>query len=324
MTVLVSDAQVRRYVTMEHCLVSVEAAFAAAGRGDFVVSERKVVELEEAARLLSLSAGSAAIGRLVANVYSGAPSGHSKTGSPVNKRQKFYLLFSAATGECEAIIAGATLSRLKTGAMGAVAIRHLASAGARRLSILGSGRQARAALSGALAVRSFTDIRVWSPTMAHADQFARDFGGVVRVEATPEQAVRGADVVVTATTSPSPILLGDWLEPGAHVNSIGAHYPSQRELDGRAVEVARIFVDTEVAARAEKGELLLAEKEGLFDFASDLVAELGEVVAGVAQWEREEHDITLFASCGSAIESLGAAVGALGAIPVSERVSFEF
>lgn len=323
MTALITDDQVRAHVTMDRCIDAVESAFAAAGRGGFSVSERKVVAVEGGARLLSLTAGSGELGMLVANVYSGAPAGQSKTSSSVNRRQKLYLLYAADTGECVAIIGGATLSRLKTGAMGAVAIKHLADPRASTLGIIGSGRQARVALAGALAVRDFDDVRVWSPTREHAERFAADCERSVRVTADPETTVRGADVVITATTSHSPVLHGEWLSEGTHVNSIGAHYPSHRELDTAAISRATVFVDTLVAARAEKGELLLAEKEGAFDF-SEVIAELGAVVAGAAEWTRSPRDVTVFASCGSAIESLGAAMGALESVPAVEVATIRF
>jgi ornithine cyclodeaminase/alanine dehydrogenase-like protein (mu-crystallin family) len=325
MTILISDEQVRKHFSMSKCVEAVEESFAAAGHGGFEVAERKVVAVAGGARLLSLIAASPDLGRLVAHVYSGAPAGHDKQRSPVNRRQKLYLLFDSATGACDAVIAGGYLSWLKTGAMGAVAIKHVASASARSLAILGSGRQARAALAGAVAVRDLGDIRVWSRTPANARRMIAEFPALpaVRVARSAQEAVEGADVIITTTTSTMPVLRGDWLASGCHINAIGAHYPDHRELDGEAVRKSTVVVDSRVAARAEKGELLLAEQEGAFSF-SDVVGELGEVVAGTTDWRRAEGEITLFASCGSAIESLGAAHGALAAVPLGERQTFSF
>jgi alanine dehydrogenase len=323
MTTLISDEQVRSHYSMSQCVRAVEDAFAAAGRGSFEVSERKVVAVEGGARLLSLTAASPELESLVAHVYSGAPAGHDKRRSSVNQRQKLYLLFDPGTGACQAIVGGEYLSWLKTGAMGAVAIKHLASPTARSLAILGAGRQARAALSGALAVRDFDDVRIWSRTAASADEMAEEYSQLENLEVfgSAREAVAGAEVVVTATTSHTPILSGEWLAEGCHVNAIGAHYPGHRELDGAAVARSTVIVDSHVTARAEKGELLLAEQEGLFSF-DEVVGELGEVVAGKADWVRSEGENTLFASCGSAIESLGAAWGVMGAIPAQDSFSF--
>lgn len=325
MTVLISDQQIRAHYSMERCIDGVERAFAAAGEAPFDVTERKVAGVGEQARLLSLTAASSEFGRLVANVYSGAPPGHDKTRSPVNRRQKFYLLFDGASGACEAIIAGAHLARLKTGAMGAVAIKHLTSSDVASLAIIGSGRQARTALRGALEVREFEDIRVWSRTPENAEKFVADFDDVpgLAVAPSPRAAVEGAEVVVTTTTATEPLIHADWLADGVHINSIGAHYPGSRELDGETIQRSTVIVDTLVAARAEKGELLLAEKEGLFSF-EEVAAELGQVVAGRTSWRRSPGENTTFASCGSAIESLGAAVSALEAIPDNERQTYTF
>lgn len=324
MTVLISDEQVRAHYSMAGCIEAVEEAFGAAGRGSFDVSERKVVSVEGAARLLTLSAASPELECLVADIYTGAPPGHDKRRSPINKRQKLYLLFDSATGACQAVIGGGHLSWLKTGAMGAVAIKYLASPSARRLGIVGAGRQARAALTGAVSVRDFTDIRVWSRTAANAERMVAEFRDLPAASVpSARDAVAGADVVITTTTSPTPVLSGEWLSEGCHVNAIGAHYPDQRELDGEAVRRSTVVVDAYVTARAEKGELLLAEREGLFSF-DDVAAELGEIVAGKAGWSRSAGENTLFASCGSAIESLGAVRGALAAVRPGERSTFSF
>lgn len=325
MTVLISDEQVRRHVSMESCIDSVEEAFTKAGHGSFDVSERKVVAVAGQARLMSLTAASEGFGHLVANIYSGAPTGVDKRTTTVNRRQKFYLVFDASTGACEAIVSGNQLAWLKTGAMGAVAIKHLSSPAARSLAIIGSGRQARSALIGALAVRDFDSIRVWSPSASNVSSFVSEFAHLPGIEPadSAEDAVEDADVVITVTTSPEPVVSAAWLKEDCHVNAIGAHYPRQRELDTETVATSTVFVDTLVAARAEKGELLLAEAEGAFSF-DQVKAELGDIVAGRVDWHRSAGERTLFASSGSAIESMGAPLGALKAIPPDERTRFDF
>jgi ornithine cyclodeaminase len=325
MTVLISDEQVRKYVSMESCIDAVEEAFAKAGRGNFDVSERKVVSVASKARLMSLTAASEGFGHLVANIYSGAPTGVDKRTTTVNRRQKFYLLFDASTGACEAIVSGKHLAWLKTGAMGAVAIKHLSSPDARSLAIIGSGRQARSALIGALAVRDFKRIRVWSPSASNVSTFVSEFAHLPGIEPadSARDAVEPADVVITVSTSPEPVVSAEWLKKDCHINAIGAHYPRQRELDAATVATSTVFVDTLVAARAEKGELLLAEEEGAFSF-DEVKAELGEIVDGRLDWQRSEGERTLFASSGSAIESMGAPLGALRAIPPDEQSHFDF
>lgn len=323
MTTIISDKQVRDHFSMSRCIEAVEKAFTAAGRGVFAITERKLVSLPDRARLHSLTAASSNLGRLVANIYTGAPAGHDKRTSPVNRRQKLYILFEADTGACEAIISGGHLAWLKTGAMGAVAIKHLSSPTARRLAVIGTGRQARTALEGAMAVRPFEHIRVWGPTRANAERMVSEFPDIpgLATADSAREAVDGAEVIVTATTAKEPVIEATWLADGFHINSIGAHYPRSREIDGETIGKSTVIVDTLVAAKVEKGELLLAEEEGHFSF-DEVAGELGEVVAGESSWRRSKDENTVFASCGSAIESLGAAIGVLDAIPNEERQVF--
>ena len=154
--------------------------------------------------------------------------------------------------------------------------------------------QAGSHLAALRHVRAFKDVRVWSPRNAPA--FAAKHG--VQAVASAEQAVRGADVVVVAASSTTPVLQGRWLSPGAHVNAIGATRPNWRELDDDLVTTARVFVDSREAATRESGDVIAAKRE---------VTEIGAVVSGAAQGRRNEQEITLFKSVGVAVEDVAAA-----------------
>jgi alanine dehydrogenase len=154
--------------------------------------------------------------------------------------------------------------------------------------------QARSHLAALRLVRDFHEVRVWSPRRA-AD-FAREHG--VRAAASAEEAVRGADVVVTATTSRTPVLRGAWLAPGAHINAVGAARPDWRELDDEVLRRARIYVDSRDAATRESGDVIAA---GAF------FAELGEVAAGTKPGRQSAEEITLFKSLGLAVEDVATA-----------------
>lgn len=325
MTILISDSDIRDHFTMRACIDEVERAFTAAGRGRLQLVPRRVVSAGDGARLHSLSAASDELGYLFSLVYSGTPAGADKNTTTVSRRQKVFSLFDARTGGCEAIIGGRYLSWLNTGAMGAVAIEHLAAADASSLALIGSGRQARAALLGALEVRELDDIRVWSRSAKNADALVAEFAHLpgIRVVPTVRQAVRDAAIVVTATTSPDPVVDGEWLAAGSHVNTIGAHYPDRREVDTAAVVNATVFVDTMRTAAAEKGELLIPEREGRFSLGT-VKGELGHVVAGLTDWQRRPEERTLFASCGSAVEAFGASIGVLRWAEGRSAGSFEF
>src|SRR5262249_36444331 len=189
---------------------------------------------------------------------------------------------------------GRLVTEVRTAAVSAVATRHLARPDAWVLAILGAGVQARSHLRALRLVRDFREGRVWSPRRASA--FAEEFG--VHAAATAEEAVRGADVVVTATTSRTPVLAGEWLAPGAHVNAVGAPRPDWRELDDEVMRQARVYVDSYDAARKESGDVIAG---------GQVVGELGEVVAGTKPGRTSPDAVTLFKSLGLAVEDVATA-----------------
>lgn len=325
MALIITDDDVREHFTMRQCITAVRAGYAAAAPGELQTTDRSWLQAGDQARLLTLSAVSRSLGTLVSLAYTGAPVGADRNTSPVSQTEKVYTVFDSATGACSALIGGNHLAWLKTGATGAVAIDALARQDARSLALVGSGRQAASALLGAMEVRPFDDVRVWSRQRQHAARFVEQHAGTAPVRAVDgvQQAVADADVVVTVTTSHQPIVQGAWLAAGSHANSIGAHYPDQRELDTDAVAGATVFVDTRHQAMAEKGELIQAAEEGRFAF-EEVEAELGDVVSGRHPWRREAAERTFFASCGSAIETLAAASAVLeqlGARPGTRQVA---
>ncbi len=204
------------------------------------------------------------------------------------------VLFKAETGEPLAMMDGRLITEMRTAAASAVATQRLARADASVLAILGSGVQAKSHLAALRLVRSFTEVRVWSPR--HAPAFAQRHG--VKAVATAADAVRGADVVVVATSATTPVLQGRWLSPGTHINAVGATRPDWRELDDDLVTTARVFVDSREAALRESGDVMAARGE---------VAEIGAVVAGVDPGRRTAQEITLIKSVGVAVEDVAAA-----------------
>ncbi len=204
------------------------------------------------------------------------------------------MLFRPETGEPLAMMDGRLITEMRTAAASAVATQHLARAEARVLAILGSGVQARSHLEALRLVRPFSEVRVWSPRNARS--FAEHHG--VTATASPEEAVRGADVVVVAVNSQVPVLIGRWLSPGTHVNAIGATRPGWRELDDEVLARARLYVDSRDAATKESGDVIAAR---------EVVAEIGAVVAGVDPGRGSAAEITLFKSVGVAVEDVAAA-----------------
>jgi len=203
-------------------------------------------------------------------------------------------LVDPRTGMPLAIMDGRLITEMRTAAVSAVATKLFAAPDARILGILGSGVQARSHLEALRLVRQFEEVRVWSPTQEHAKQFAEEIGGIV---VSAEEAVRGADVVVTVTNSKTPVLKGSWLKPGCHVNAIGACRPDWRELDDEAMANI-VFVDSREAALKESGDIILSHAK--------IYAELGEALAGKVPCHADE--ITIFKSLGMAVEDITAAM----------------
>ena len=204
------------------------------------------------------------------------------------------ILFRPETGEPLAMMDGRLITEMRTAAASAVATKWLAKQETKVLAILGSGVQAKSHLEALRQVRSFSEVRVWSPRNAAA--FAKAQG--VKATSTAEAAVRGADVVVVATSATTPVLQGRWISPGTHVNAVGATRPDWRELDDEFVTGARVYVDSREAGTKESGDVIAAR---------EVVGEIGDVVNGARPGRQSTTEVTLFKSCGVAVEDMAAA-----------------
>jgi len=220
------------------------------------------------------------------------------------------LLHDPATGALLSIMDGRLITEMRTAAVSAAASKALAAPGSKVLAILGSGVQARSHLEAFSVVHRLSEVRVWSRTPASREAFVAEIakGGGPRAVAAPtaEEAVRGADLVVTVTSSRTPVLEGRWLKEGMHLTAAGACAGSHRELDGEAVRRSRVFVDSIAAARVEAGDILIAEQEKAI--GSDHVAgEIGAVFARTLPGRASADQITLFKSLGLAVEDVATA-----------------
>ena len=245
-------------------------------------------------------------GYLATKVVSVYPS---NTGSGFSSHQGVVLLFEAEHGSLQCIADAHAVTAIRTAAASAIATDLLARKDATRLAIIGSGTQARKHLEAVSSVRSISAVRVWSRSAEHAAAFAAECSTdavPVSVAGSPTEAVADADIVCTVTASSEPLLRGADLKPGAHVNAVGACFPTQRELDTDAVLRARLFVDTKEACLAEPGDLVTPIKEGAMA-PEHIVGEIGEVIAGRLEGRQDEGQVTLFKSVGAAVEDLCAA-----------------
>jgi thiomorpholine-carboxylate dehydrogenase len=282
------ESAVGRLLRMEEVIPAMERALSDFSSGTVVQPVRTMLPVAEHKGFLGLMpayTGSALGTKLVA-FY--------PHNTEVPTHHATILLFKPETGEPLATMDGRLITEVRTAAVSAVATEHLARSDASVLAIIGSGVQARSHLEALKLVREFRDVRVWSPRRAAA--FAEEHG--VRAASSAEEAVRGADVVVTVTTSPTPVLLGEWLSPGTHINAVGAPRPDWRELDNELLRRAKVYVDSREAAMKESGDVIAA---------GEVFAEIGEVAAGTKLGRQCEEEVTLFKSLGLAVEDVATA-----------------
>jgi len=284
MPMILDEDAVRALLRMDELIPAMANALADLSRGKVVQPMRVMMPVGDHGGFLGLMpAYGGALGAKLVTFYpsnEGVPTHHA-----------LVLLFRPETGEPLVTMDGRLITEMRTAAVSAVATKLLARPEAAVLAILGSGVQARSHLEALRLVRAFREIRVWSPRNARA--FARQLG--VHAADSAAEAVRGADVVVVATTSRVPVLFGQWLSPGTHINAVGAPRPTWRELDDEILRTARIYVESREAATRESGDIIAA---GRVD------AEIGEVVTGAMRGRESAGELTLFKSVGVAVEDV--------------------
>ena len=218
------------------------------------------------------------------------------------------LLFDVRTGEPLALVNASAVTEIRTAATSAVATGLLARPVAAELAIIGTGVQGRAHAHAIAATRSLTGIRLAGRDLARTRKVAAELAGQLGLPVAAHdavaEAVAGAGIVVTATTSPRPVLRREWLSPGTHVNAVGACVPADREIDTATMAEAAVFADSRESVRKEAGDFLLAERDGA---VNPVRAELGELLTGTAPGRAHDDEITVFESLGLAAEDLAAA-----------------
>ncbi|MGA7236589.1 MAG: ornithine cyclodeaminase family protein [Bryobacteraceae bacterium] len=300
MALWLSEADVRALLSLPELIGAMESALAAFSARQVDQPVRTAVEIRDRTFFASMPAYDGAHGILGAKLVTVFPDNAARG---LHTHLAAISLFDAGTGELAAVMDGRYITELRTAAASAVSVRHLSRADASKLAILGSGVQARSHLAALPLVREFREIRAWSPTAAHLHEFAQ---GPVQAAPSAEDAVRGADVILIATSSVSPAIANEWVSEGAHVIAIGACRPSQREIDPALVARAALFTDSRAAVLKESGDVIQSMREGRF--AEDHVrAELGEVINRSKPGRQSPEQVTLFKSLGLAIEDLTAA-----------------
>jgi ornithine cyclodeaminase/alanine dehydrogenase-like protein (mu-crystallin family) len=302
---VLASHHVHELLGYRECADLMRQALADLARGQIQQPLRTVVRLRDAAGFMGLMPSySPAIGY-------GLKALCITPGNPAigkDAHQGGVLLFDAATGEPLALVNASAVTEIRTAAVSAVATGLLARPGAAELAIIGTGVQGQAHAHAIAATRPLAGIRVAGRDLARARGVAAELAGQLGLPVSAHdqarEAVAGADIVVTATNSPRPVLRREWLAAGAHVNAVGACVPTDREIDTATMAEAALFADSRESVRNEAGDYLLAEKEGA---VNPVRAEIGELLIGAAPGRSGEDEITLFESLGLAAEDLAAA-----------------
>jgi alanine dehydrogenase len=297
MALLLSEADVKQILTMPLALEAVEDSFRRLADGSALLHSRQRLHIPGKSYLHYMAAADATSGYMGMKIYTSAREG-----------LRFLVsLFHVDSGELVALIEADYLGQIRTGAASGVATRLLARADAAKIAIIGTGLQSRTQLEALSLVRTITEVRAFSRHSENRERFAKEMTEQLSfpVVAVPsaQEAVRGADIVVTSTTSTDPVLDGSWLAPGTHINAIGANFPQKHELNGEAIRRCDIIVaDSREQSKLESGDLIQMYGDDKRRWSS--VTELAEIVAGKTPGRSTPQQITLFKSNGIAIEDI--------------------
>jgi ornithine cyclodeaminase/alanine dehydrogenase-like protein (mu-crystallin family) len=297
-----SESDIAEVLNYDQLIPAMERALLEFSTGRVIQPVRNMLTIEEGKRFLGIMPAVAedAMGAKLVCFFP------KNAGTQFPTHSAVIALFSTDTGEPLAFLDGRLITEMRTAAVSAAVTKYLAPDNSRVLALLGSGIQAQAHLKALRHICQFDEVRVWSRSPEHAKSFAASHGAVA-MEA--EAAVRGADVVVTATSALEPVLKGGWLKQGAHLNSVGSPRPTWRELDDAAMHNI-LIVDSREAALKESGDVILSK--------APIFAEAGEVFAGLKSPTRSST--TIFKSVGIAIEDIAAARLVYDALAEKSRI----
>ena len=305
---IITENMVETHLTMEDCIKAMRGAMIAVSRGDTTLPIRQYMPIPNTQGKMAMMPGTIAdpevYGIKLVCKYIRDPD------SPYGTHVGMVLVFDSQKGLPLAMVEGSSLTGIRTAAASALATDVLANKDCQALSILGCGEQARRHIHAMLAVRSPKEIFVWGRNFARAEAFANrvsaETGKPISAIKSAQDAVTKADLICTTTSSKTPIMQGDWVNAGTHINLVGAAIASSSEVDDTLVTKSLYFTDYRPAAMAAAGELLNAIKNGLVT-QDHILGEIGEVIDGSVAGRSTERDITVYKSLGVAAQDLAAA-----------------
>ncbi len=314
---IIPQSDVERLLPVGPCVDVMRQAMIATSRGDVTLPIRQFMPVPGVPGKLALMPGTygeagvsndASFGIKLVCKYERPPINGKP--DPLGTHVGMVMLFDSAKGIPLAMVEGSSLTAIRTSAASALATDLLARKDAKRLAILGNGEQAARHVDAMMAVREIEHIDVWGRdaerSQAFADETAKRTGLTVKVHEDTKQAVALADIVCTTTSTKEPILSGDALQPGQHINLVGSAIPTTAEVDSEAVRRARFVVDYRDAAMAAAGELLKAIEAGIVD-ENHIAAEIGEIADDKADGRQSDDQITIYKSLGVSAQDLAAA-----------------
>jgi ornithine cyclodeaminase/alanine dehydrogenase-like protein (mu-crystallin family) len=306
---IVNQEEVPRLLPMVECMEAMERVLATLTRGEAILPLRNILWLPQRVGGLGLMPAALlperAVGVKVITFFPG------NEGTALDTHQGAVLLFESEKGKLLAVIDATSITAIRTAAVSGVATRLLARQDAGDLAIIGSGVQARTHLEAMRIARQIRRVRVASKDLEKAKAFAAResarHGLTIEPAASVREAVAGADIICTVTSSREPILLGDWISPGAHINAVGSSVAAARELDTAAVVRSCLYVDRRESALNEAGDFLIPKKEGAIG-DHHIIGEIGEVLTGRVHGRTTAKEVTLFKSLGIAVEDVASAL----------------
>jgi ornithine cyclodeaminase len=305
---VINQAEVHQLLPMGECVEVMVETLTELAYGKAINPLRQIVQLPGKRGLLAIMPGYVeaidTMGVKVISIF------HQNKGTELDSHQGAVLIFEAERGCLKGIVDASAITAVRTAAVSGVATRLLAREDAVELAVLGSGVQAYAHVDAMLLARPIQRVRIWSPNQDHVKALVRHVSERQNLPVTAvnnaEEAVKGADIVCAVTSAREPVLQGQWLGPGVHINAVGSSVPLARELDSEAVLKSRLFVDRRESTVKEAGDFLIPREEGLIS-DDHIQGEIGEILAGQIVGRQSAQEITLFKSLGLAVEDIASA-----------------
>ncbi|MEP0189936.1 MAG: ornithine cyclodeaminase family protein [Erythrobacter sp.] len=310
---IIPQSDVERLLPVRACVDVMRRAMIATSQGDVTLPIRQFMPVPGAAGKMAIMPGTLGTAGEAVDASFGIKlvcKYERPQDDPLGTHIGMVMLFDGAKGVPLAMVEGSSLTAIRTSAASALATQFMAREDARKLAIIGNGEQAARHVDAMMAVREVSEITVWGRDLARAKRFAEQTsyrtGLPVTASSSASEAVKGADIICTTTSAKDPVLFGKDLEPGQHINLVGAAIPSSAEVDSDAVNRSRFVVDYRPAAMAAAGELLNAIKDGTVNEAH-IAGEIGEVAAGSVLGRTNNDEITMYKSLGVSAQDLAAA-----------------